>query len=398
LPLPDKPSIAVLPFVNMSGDPEQEYFSDGITEEIITAISKTPKLFVIARTSSFKYKGKEVDVRTVGRELGVRHVLEGSVRIAGDKIRITAQLVDAKTGSHIWAERYDRKLTDIFALQDDITMKILTSLQVELTEGEQARALGKGTDNVQAYLRMLQLRSHFIRFNKEDNMFARRIASELIAAEPGYAMAYTFLGYTHFMDVVLGSSASPRESFVEAIKLAQKAIAMDESLGIAHALLGYVYAFMRQYEKAIAEAERAVALGPNDEFALRVLAFTLRYDGRWEEAIPIYEKAIRLNPFPSSSTFWGLAMAYIFTGRPKEAFVLCKKAVEINPKDVLAHLVLTFACVESGREEDARATAEKIQKMDSQFSLQKYAKGALTYKHPADTERFVSALSKAGLK
>jgi adenylate cyclase len=398
LQLPDKPSIAVLPFANISGDPEQEYFSDGMTEEIITALSKIPGVFVIARNSTFTYKGKSVMVQQVGKDLGVKYVLEGSVRKSGDRVRIMAQLIDAQTGHHLWAERYDRELTDIFAVQDEITMKILSSLQVELTEGEQALALSKGTDNLQAYLQLLQVMNHVRAFNREDNMIARRMASELIAEEPSYGRAYSLLGLTHFIDVALGSSPSPKESLVKAMKLAQKAIAMDESDGYAHALVGYVYAFMRKYEKAIAEAKRAVALGPNDEFAHRALGFTLRYDGRWEEAIPVYEKAIRLNPFPLSNTLYGLAMAHIFTGSPEKAVKLCNRAINVNSTDIFAHLVLTFACVESGRDEDARATARKIRKMDPQFSLKKYAKGTLTYKDPADTERFVAALSKAGLK
>jgi TolB-like protein/cytochrome c-type biogenesis protein CcmH/NrfG len=184
LPLPDKPSIAVLPFANMSGDPEQEYFSDGISEEIITALSKTPKMFVIARTSSFKYKGKGVDVRTVGRELGVRYVLEGSVRRSEDQLRITAQLVDAKTGNHVWAERYDRNLKDVFAVQDEITKKIITELQVKLTVGEQARFRAKGTENLQAYLKYLRAREYFFHFTPDDNTRARKLLTEVIAMDP----------------------------------------------------------------------------------------------------------------------------------------------------------------------------------------------------------------------
>jgi adenylate cyclase len=226
-PLPDKPSIAVLPFTNMSEDPKQEYFSDGITEEIITALSKTPKLFVIARTSSFKYKGKEVDVRKVGRELGVRYVLEGSVRKSGDKLRITAQLIDAKTGNHVWAERYDRDLKDIFTLQDEITKKIITALQVKLTAGEQARLGSRGTDNLDAYLKCLAAREHLLRFNKDDNLIARQKAEEAIALDPKYSDAYSLLGKTHILDAWFKWSESPKGSMGNAFKLAKKALVVS---------------------------------------------------------------------------------------------------------------------------------------------------------------------------
>ncbi len=398
LKLPDKPSIAVLPFANVTGDPEQEYFSDGITEEIITSLSKIPKLLVIARNSTFTYKGKPVMVQQVGKELGVHYVLEGSVRKAGNKVRISAQLIDSQTGHHLWAERYDRELKDIFSLQDDITLKILTSLQVNLTQGEQARALGKGTDKIEAYLRLIKAREHLIRLNKEDNLEARRILEEVISLDPDYASAYSFLGTTHFLDVALGETASPKQSMVNAMKLAQKAIAIDDSLADAHRLMGLIYTMTKQYEKGIAASERAVTLGPNDEGAHRTLGMALRYACRWEESIPEYEKAIRLNPFPTSRTFCGLGMAYIFCGRHEEAVSACKKAVLRQPNDIFSHIALTFAYCESGQEEDARATAAQVLRINPKFSVDRFAKKTLTYKNPADTERFVAALRNAGLK
>jgi len=207
-PLPDKPSIAVLPFVNMSGDPAQEYFSDGITEEIITALSKVRDLFVIARNSTFTYKGKSIKVQQVSRELGVRYVLEGSVRRAGDRLRITAQLVDALTGRHIWAERYDRNLKDIFALQDEITIKILTALQVTLTNGQEARLYTKGTDNLDAYLKRVQSKEYFYHLSKDNNIRARKMAEDAIGLDPGYAAAYAILGWTYAIDARIGWSKS----------------------------------------------------------------------------------------------------------------------------------------------------------------------------------------------
>ncbi|MBW2205131.1 MAG: hypothetical protein JRF52_13965 [Deltaproteobacteria bacterium] len=220
-PLPDKPSIAVLPFANMSEDPKQDYFSDGITEEIITALSKVPKLFVIARNSTFTYKGKPVKIKQVAEELGVRYVLEGSIRKAGDKIRITAQLIDALTGLHLWAERYDRNLKDIFAVQDEITKNIITAMQVKLTMGEQARTAAKGTNNLEAYLKLLQAREKMLQMNKENNALAQRLVEETIALDPDYASAYASLGAIQIMDVWLGSSKSPKDSIKKAIELSK---------------------------------------------------------------------------------------------------------------------------------------------------------------------------------
>ena len=275
LPLPDKPSIAVLPFVNMSGDPEQEYFSDGITEEIITALSKTPKLFVIARNSTFTYKGKPVKMQQVGRELGVKYVLEGSVRKQADRVRITAQLVDATTGHHLWAERYDRDLKDIFALQDEITLKILTSLQVKLTRGEQARLEAKGTDNLEAYLKYIQALMYRLQFNKEGLVMSQKLLEEAITLDPNYANAYVGLGYTYWIDVMIGTSQSPEQSISKAMAMAKRALALDDSNPRAHGLLCYINTIMRQHEKAIEEGERAIALAPNYADAYAYLTLTL---------------------------------------------------------------------------------------------------------------------------
>jgi adenylate cyclase len=247
----------------MSGDPEQEYFGDGITEEIITALSKTPKLFVIARNSTFTYKGKPVKVQQVGRDLGVKYVLEGSVRKAENKMRITAKLVDAQTGHHLWAERYDRELKDIFAIYDEITMKIITAMQVKLTEGELARLAAKGTENLQAYLKFMQAREYVIRHNVESNASAQKLAQEAIDLDPNYASAYRVLGATHMNDIFLGRSKSPKKSLGRAIALVKKAIELDDQNGYHHVVLGFMLVLIRQYDKAVAEGERGVALDPN---------------------------------------------------------------------------------------------------------------------------------------
>ncbi len=304
-PLPDKPSIAVLPFVNMSGDPEQEYFSDGLSEEIITALSKITKLFVIARNSSFSYKGKPVKIKQVAEELGVRYVLEGSVRKAEDRVRITAQLIDALTGHHLWAERYDRDLKDIFALQDEITMKVINALQVELTEGEHARLWGKGTDNLQAYLKSLRAREYYLTQTKEDNDLARRTAEEAIALDPEYAPPYHVLSITHFMDILFRTTKSPKQSMTRAVELVQKAIALDDSYALAHGWLGFLYSWLRKYEEGIMEAQKCVALDPNGAHGYLYLCMVYRFAGRHEEAVQAIEKAMRLNPFPPNTYYPG---------------------------------------------------------------------------------------------
>jgi adenylate cyclase len=396
LELPDKPSIAVLPFVNMSGDPEQEYFSDGITEGIITSISKAGDLFVIARTSSFKYKGQAVDVQQVGRELGVRYVMEGSVQRSGERIRVMTQLVDTKTGHHLWAERYDRDLKDIFAIQDEITIKILTALQVKLTVGEQARIHAKGTKKLEAYEKHLQGLQYIWRLNLEGNVLARQMFEEAIALDPEYAMAYALLGWTHLMDVLFGWSKSPDSSIEQIFKLAQKALALDDSLGDGHNLLGRIYLFKRQYEKAIAEGERSVALEPNNAFNILNLADTLRYAGRSEESIVLCKKALRLEPFPPSHFFSGLGTAYFLTGQDNKAIAACQKAIQRSPDSLFAHIVLAAAYGSSGRDEEARAEAAEVLRINPKFSIEYLAK-TWPFKNKADIERYVDPLHKAGL-
>jgi len=386
LPVPEEPSIAVLPFANISGDPEQEYFSDGLTEEIITGLSKVDKMFVIARNSTFTYKGKPVRVQQVGEELGVRYVLEGSVRKAGDRVRITAQLIDALTGHHLWAERYDRDLKDIFALQDEITMKILTALRVTLTEGEQARLYDKGTENLDCFLKVLQGSQHFFRFNRDDNAVARQMFEEAITLDPENPVAYTMLGWTHQMDVWYGSSESPGKS-----------IALSDTLDSPHSLLCHIYLMKRQYEEAIAEGERGVALSPNGADAHAHLALTLHYVGRQEDAIALFKKATRLNPMPPDWYLFSLGNAYCLTGQYEQASATVQKVLKRNPDDLIAHIALTTSYSMGDREEEARAEAAEVLRIDPKFSLEYFAK-TLPYKNKAHIEQYIEALRKAGLK
>jgi adenylate cyclase len=391
--LPEKPSIAVLPFDNLSEDPEQEYFSDGITEEIITALSKVPKLFVIARNSTFTYKDKPVKVQQVSEELGVQYVLEGSVRKAGDEIRITAQLIDALNGHHLWAERYDRTLDDIFAVQDEITKKIISAMQVKLTEGEQARAAAKGTNNLEAYLKTLQANEYIHRVNPESNALGKQLAEEAIALDPEYAWAFYNLGRTHQLDVWLGTSKSPKQSIGKAIGLIKKAIALDDTLAEAHGRLGFLFSMIRQYDKGVAEGEKAVALNPNSAMAHVMLGKTLVFDGRWEESIPQYKIAIRLNPIPPNMYLYSLGLSYGMMGQYDEAITWCEKAVRQAPDSLWARIMMTVVYSLSGRDEEARAEAAEVLRIQPKFSIKKSR-----YKRETDIERFDGALRKAGLK
>ncbi len=397
LDLPDKPSIAVLAFDNMSADPKQEYLADGITEHIIFALSKASGLFVIARNSTFTYKNKPVKVQQVSRELGVRYVLEGSVQRAGDRLRVTAQLIDATTGAHLWSESYVRELKDIFAVQDDITKKILTGLQVKLTRGEQARVWAKGTDNFEAFLKYLQANESFFQVNVERNALARQMAKEAIALDPEYASAYALLGKTHLIDLFFGWSASPKDSIRQAMALLQKAIALDESSADARSRLGSLYTMVGQHDKAIAEGERAVTLDPNYADAYNRLGLFLRFADRPEEAIPVIKKAMRLNPFPPGLYYSNLGMAYLFTGKCEEAIAECEKALQLETDNLHTHIATTVAYSLCGREEEARATAAGVIRINPKFSCDYFAK-RLTYKNQVDKDRFIEALRKAGLK
>ena len=397
LSLPDKPSVAVMPFKNISEDPNQEYFSDGITEEIISALSSVPKLFVIARNSTFTYKNKPVKVQQVSEELGVKYVLEGSVRKAGDKIRITAQLIDAINGNHLWAKRYDRNLSDIFAVQDEITKKIITAMQVKLTEGEQVRTAAKGTNNLEAYLKCMQANEYWNRLNIESNALAKQLTEEAIALDPEYAWAYHNLARTHMLDVWLGTSKSPKQSITKAMELLQKAIALDETFAEAHGHLGWLFSMTKQHDKALTEGEKAVTLNPNSADSHMRYGKILTFAGRYEESIPILKKAIRLNPIPPNIYLYSLGISYAWTGQYEEAITWCEKAVRREPNSMFARLFMAMAYSLSGRDEEARIEAAEVLRIQPKFSLEKFAK-KVTYKNQEDKERLLGALRKAGLK
>ena len=397
-PLPDKPSVAILPFVNMSGDPKEDYFSDGLTEQIINSLSKFPRLFVIARNSTFVYKGKPVKIKKVAEDLGVRYVLEGSVQKSGDKVRITAQLIDAITGRHIWSEHYDRELKDIFALQDEITIKIMNGMSIELTEGEQARRWTKaGTDNLKALEKNYQALAFFMRNTKEDHNTARQLYEEAIALDPKFVWPYVYLGYTYFIEARYGWGESPTKSYQRAFELAQKALAIDDSDDGAHSLLGALYLVKREYDKALSEAERAVALNPNSADAYMMLAAIVGCSGRWEESVLYAKKSIRLSPFPGVSHYWVLGRSYFMTGQYDESIAIWKKVLQVSPDFLIAHAFLAACYSSMGRDAEATAAAREVLRINPKFSVESHAK-ILPYKDKADIEREVAALKKAGLK
>jgi adenylate cyclase len=397
-PLPEKPSIAVLPFINMSEDPKQEFFSDGITESIITALSKVPRLFVIARSSTFTYKGKPVKTKQVSEELGVQYVLEGSVQRSGDRIRITAQLIDALTGHHIWAERYNLDLTDLFAVQDEITKNILTAIRVKLTEGEQglrAEKSFKGKQGLDCYLKFLEGLSYLQRYNIDGTRVGKRIAEEAIEMCPENPSFYVLVSWAYYLEYWLGLGKSPRESIEKGMEMGQRALAMDDSF--AHGVMSMFYTLTREYDKSIAAGERAVDLEPGGARAHLCYGMSLHYGGRPEEAIPVLQKAIRLNPLGETGGLLNLGHAYRATGRFEEAVSEYKKALQRTPNNFFAHLGLAASYSMMGRKEEAQAEAAEVLRLNPKFSVDSYAK-RLTFRDQSVTDNFAEALHKAGLK
>jgi adenylate cyclase len=324
-------------------------------------------------------------------------VMEGSVRKAGDKVRITAQLIDAKTNQHLWAERYDRELKDIFAIQDEITMRIIASLEVKLTEGGTFRIRAKGTDNLEAYLLCLQASEQKNRLNKDGNLLTQQLAGKAIALDPKYPEPYYLLASAAWLEVPLGLTKDPRKSIAKAMAFAKKALALDNSLAPAHGQLGMLYTLMRQHDKGIAEGEKAVSLEPSSAGACYVLGEILRYAGRHKEGIAMSKKAIRLNPFPPSWYYFGLTNAYSLTGQYEEAITAGKKAIHIDPNNLVSHVFLAAAYSLHGLEEEALAEAKEILRISPEFSVDHWEK-TIPYRNKADKELIIGGLRKAGLK
>jgi TolB-like protein/Flp pilus assembly protein TadD len=396
LELPDIPSIAVLPFTNMSGDPNQEYFSDGLTEQIINGLCKVPNLFVISRNSSFAYKDKSLGIKRIASELGVKYILEGSVQRAGDRVRITAQLIDATTDFHMWSENFDQKLEDIFALQDEITMKLIEIMQIHLTVGKQAHLWKVGKVNINAIDKCMRGMEYLVKFTKKDNMLARRHLMDAIDIDKTHAYPYALVGFTHIIDLAHGWSKVPLTSFEQAEKFAQNAVALDDSLDLAHSLLGHIYLYKRQHEDSKKECEKAIELNPNGAEARVILATTLTYMGEAKKAIRLFKRAFRLNPIPPAHYYYFFGRAYESDGQYENAIEICKKANALNPDAYGSYFPLISSCIKLGLTEEARMYANELLKIAPKFSLNFY--GTLEpFKNEAEAEAHIENLRKAGL-
>ena len=399
--LPTKPSIAVLPFNNMSGDAQQEYIADGITENIITALSKVSEMLVIARNSVFTYKGRPVKVQQVSQELGVRYVLEGSIQKAGDRVRITGQLVDATTGHHLWAEQYDRDMTDFFDLLDEITREIVIALQVELTAGEQARLAQ--THSLRAWGYFVRGVSLLQRFTQGDNAKARDLFERALEIDPDYPSAWTMLAWTHFNDARWGWIDSPARSIKQAVELGQKAVMLDDTQPLAHAVLGNIYLLQKKHDQAITEGKKAVALGPNSADTHALVAEILRFSGMFDEAMALCKRAMRLQPYYSEWYLMSLAMSYYYLGRHEDAIAAAEKGLQIaqgrgGGNFVWgSHVVIAMNCVRLGRRAEARAHAEEVLELNPSYSFE-WDRQWSPYKDPALLEQQHRDLRKAGLK
>jgi adenylate cyclase len=401
LPLPDKPSIAVPPFVNMNNDPEQEYFSDGMTEDLTSALSRLSGLFVISRNTAFFYKGKAVKLPELSRELGVRYVLEGSVRKADGQVRVMAQLIDALQDRHLWTERYDRPLKDIFALQDEIVQKIVTTLKLQLTLWEQGIQVRKRTDNLEAYDFYLRGREFALRAwvetKKEANVQARQLLKKAVALDPTYAEAYAILAFTYSIDWFLGWNRDFAQTVDQAFEVANKAVVIDDILSIPHEMLGFAYLWRKQYDQAIAEAQRAVTLNPSGAEGYVTLGSILAWAGRPEEAIKSIEMGRRLNPRFPTGYLNHLSFAYRLAGRYEEAVAASKELLARNSNFMLAHLQLANCYAQMGRLDEARAEVAEVLRIAPHFSLEALRQ-SFPFKDPAVLERELDAWRKAGLK
>jgi adenylate cyclase len=390
-------SIAVLPFTNMSGDPEQEYFSDGISEDIITDLSKIAGLTVIARNSSFTYKGRSVDVREIGRELGVRSVLEGSIRRAGQRVRITAQLIDATSGSHLWAERYDRDLTDIFAVQDEVTHQIVGALKVTLSPAEKARLVEKEPSNIAAYDCVLRGREIMLGKEKNRETFeeAVKFFKEALELDANYSQAYASLGFAHMFDYQNRWSDDPDGSFKLAKEYAQKAIDNDPNEPSAHGIAALTAIYERDFERAQAEVDRTLALNPSSALAHNLLGTIRSYSGRPLEAIPAVEQAMRLDPAFRPQFLHFLGVAYLLAGKYETAAAMLRERILLVPNTDFSRAVLAATLGHLGQIEEAQRIWGELMEINPKFSFQGYI-GRQPLR-PEDAERITGGLAKAEL-
>ncbi len=398
-PLPDKPSIVVLPFVNISGDPEQEYFSDGITEELTADLSRNPDLFVISRSSAFTYKGKPVKVEDVGREFGVRYVLEGSVRKAEGRVRITAQLIDATRGHHVWGEQYDGDLADIFVLQSKISEEIMTALGSTVRWAEYNRARALPTENLSAYDALLRGHFHLNRANRKDNAEARRWFERAIEMDPDYAGAYALLGHTYIAEYGNRWNIDPA-SLDRGEEFVRRALELNSFSTSAHIGVAYANASRGRLREAIAAAEKAVELDPSGEFQLAFLAVVLAQDGQIARSLQAIKRAMRLNPRPPAPILTYAAYVNAAAGRRQEAHALLERVRRSNPDNILARVALAAAYEYEGRHEEARVTAQEALRVNPDLTAEiasRMIPGVERVYSPEEAAQFTDNLRKAGL-
>jgi TolB-like protein/Tfp pilus assembly protein PilF len=397
LQLPDRPVIAVLPFTNMTGDPGQEYFSDGISEDIITALSKMRWFFVIARNSSFIYKHRPVYLKQVAEELGVRYVLEGSVRRGGDRVRITAQLNDAATGSHLWAERYDRELADVFVVQDEITEAIIGAIEPRLYAAENFRATRKPPDSLDAWDLLMRALSHYWRVTRQDNVVAQALLEKAVAIDPNYGRALGVLAASHTFGVHMGWEDIGRVAQV-AESAARAAILADSEDPWAHYALGCVYLFARRFDDSLAEFETALRLNPNFSLGQGYYGLTLSYCGRWKEGSLAAGRALRLSPRdPFAAIYNGIAAYAQFVGcNYEEAMRLAREGIRLRGDFVGAHRVLTAAAGMAGQDAVAKAVLEELRRVQPNISLD-WVATQMPINQEAHREQYLCGFRRAGL-
>jgi adenylate cyclase len=390
-------SIAILPFTNMSGDPEQEYFSDGITEDIITDLSKIAGLMVIARNSSFTYKGRSVDVRTVGRELGVRSVLEGSIRRVGKRVRITAQLVDATTGGHLWGERYDRDLTDIFEVQDDVTRRIVDALKVTLSPAENARLTAGGTSSMDAYDYVLRGRELLLGKTKNRETFEQSIKLFMRALEldPNYSKAYAALSMAYNLDYQNRWSDDPDSSLPLAKRCAEQAIEKDPNEPFARLVASWAAIFEKDLDRATSEVNIALRLNPNFALAYSNLASIHNYSGRPLEAIPVLERAIRLDPAFRAQNLHFLGIAHLLAGKYETAAALLRERILLVPGTDFSRVLLASSLGYLGEVDEAGRIWRELKEINPKYSFREHFSRQLF--RPGEVERVAEGLAKAGL-
>ncbi len=398
-PLPDKPSIAVLPFDNMSRDPEQEYFADGLTEDIITALAAWRWFPVTARHSTFAYKGTKKPLSQIAQELHARYVVEGSVRRAGDKIRVTAQLIDATTDHHIWAKRYDREIRDIFALQDEITENIVTSIEPELGKAERTRASRKPPENLDSWDLTLRAQASVFQFTTKDNEQAFSLLEKALELDPESALVMSMLALCHYKDAILGFSTDRGSSLAQARQAAERAVSLDDRDWLAHAVLGITLMWTeRGFERALEHEERAMALNPSSTWARAFLSCVLEFGGAPDRAVPELQVALRLDPHSPFATFINadLAISYFLLRQFEESINYARRALDISPANVRARQRLAASLGQAGRIEEAQTALDQLLRHQPDFSIA-YIDETYPFRYPEDRALFIDGLRKAGL-